>query len=302
MPAAYVSALHSFRKQIKDEMSQPQPEAPKTRGGIVPSSSRLAAAEQTKAAADVRYEPAQFVKRGIARFGEARKQIKFEKTQRQNKYAEAFSTGADEVAATKAPEQKHTAEGFNLVNRPYTNIPDGPKGQESYAAPSSGSGDLFSLLDKHEGASNYDTLFGHSQKDRFSGVKISEMTLGQLAEFSDPNGKYGQWVKSQVGRVATPMGRGQIVGSTLRAAAKEMGLSDDTVFSPAVQDQIIMHLATKRLRGQKTMAGKRAALRAEWEGFKHVSDADLTVAIERMEGKNNDYVARGDRTKDDEVA
>jgi len=68
------------------------------------------------------------------------------------------------------------------------------------------------VMDKHEGGGSYDTLFGHSQ-DKF-GVKPSEMTLGQLYAFSDPSGEYGQWVKGQVGRVATPMGRYQFVGTT----------------------------------------------------------------------------------------
>lgn len=148
----------------------------------------------------------------------------------------------------------------------------------------SGNGDLFSLIDRTEGGGRYDTLFGHSQNGgRFDGVDVSKMTIGELGAFASPSGEYGQWVKGKVGRVATPMGRHQIVGTTLRAAASEMGLSPDTVFSPTTQNAMAAHLARKRLAGAKSPTAKRSALRAEWEGFKHVSDADLDAAIAKFE-------------------
>lgn len=141
------------------------------------------------------------------------------------------------------------------------------------------------LLDKHEGGGRYDTLFGHSQREggRFAGVDVSNMTLGQLRQFTNVNGEYGQWVKGQVGRVATPMGRHQIVGTTLFNSAKALGLTDDTVFSPQVQDQIAAHLARQRLAASSSMSGKIAGLRAEWEGFKHVDDSALAAAIQQFE-------------------
>lgn len=150
-----------------------------------------------------------------------------------------------------------------------------------------GSGGLQGLIDSVEGGGNFDTLFGHSQGEggRYSNVRVSEMTLGQLYDFSSPSGDYAQWVKSKVGRVATPMGRNQIVGTTLRATAKEMGLGPDTVYSRRVQTDMFEHLANNRLRGQKTASGRRAAMRAEWDGFKHVNDADLDAAIARFQGR-----------------
>lgn len=150
--------------------------------------------------------------------------------------------------------------------------------------PVQGNGDLFSLIDRTEGGGRYDTLFGHAQNGgKFDGVDVSKMTLAELGAFASPSGEYGQWVKGQVGRVATPMGRHQIVGTTLRSAALEMGLSPDTVFGPQTQDAMAAHLARKRLAGTKDPHTKRAALRAEWEGFKHVSDADLDAAIAKFE-------------------
>lgn len=152
-------------------------------------------------------------------------------------------------------------------------------------------GSFYDLLDKHEGGGGWDTLFGHSQNGgRFDGVRVSQMTLDEVSDFADPSGEYGQWVKQQLAasgqraRVATPMGRGQIVGTTLRNTAKAMGLPGDTKFDEGTQKAMIRHLAMNRIRGQSTMSGKLAAMRAEWEGFKHVSDADLSRAIRELEG------------------
>lgn len=164
---------------------------------------------------------------------------------------------------------------------------DSGYGSVKGSAPSGGdpgSGTFASLLDKHEGGGKYDTLFGFSQNGgRFDGVDVSKMTLAEAMEFSKPDGEYGQWVKSKIGRVATPMGRGQIVGTTLRGAVKEMGLPLDTKFDGNTQGLIIDHLAKRRLASAGSPVAKRAAMRAEWEGFKHVDDATLDGAIARFE-------------------
>ena len=141
-------------------------------------------------------------------------------------------------------------------------------------------------IDLTEGAGNYDTLFGHSQQagKAFSGAKVSEMTIGDLKSFADPSGKYGQWVKGKVGRVATPMGRYQFVGSTMKQVAKEMGLSDDTVFTPEVQDAMFEHYLGKRISSGKTMDDKVASVREGWEGFKSVPTATLKRLINQYEG------------------
>lgn len=145
-------------------------------------------------------------------------------------------------------------------------------------------GGLFDLLDAKEGAGSYDTLYGHAQnKGAFAGTKVSNMTLGEVMDFTSPSGAYAQHVKGQVGRVATPVGRGQIVGTTLRRTAEQMGLDPSTPFNAKTQDAMINHLAANRLRGAKDMAGKMAGLRAEWEGFKSVPDAQLSSAITGFE-------------------
>lgn len=168
-----------------------------------------------------------------------------------------------------------------------------PDGSISRGA--SGGGSFAELLRRTEGAGDYDTLFGHSQRGggRFAGVRPSQMTLDQLYSFTDPKGEYGQFVASRNnGVVGTPLGAGQIVGSTLRRTAQQLGLPGDTVFSPEVQNRMIDHLAANRLRSAKTPEARRAALRAEWHGFKSVSDAELDAAISHYQQRGTAMGAR----------
>jgi hypothetical protein len=143
---------------------------------------------------------------------------------------------------------------------------------------------LVSLIDRTEGGGDYDTLFGFSNREgkAFEGFKVSEMTLGELSQFSQ--GEYADWSKEQLGYVATPMGKYQIVGATLRQTAKEMGLPNNIVFTEEVQDAMFHHIAKKTLSGKKTVEAKRKAMRATWEGFKRVSDEELDSAIAQFEG------------------
>lgn len=146
---------------------------------------------------------------------------------------------------------------------------------------------LYDLLNRHEGAGNPSTLFGHAQREggRFAGTDVSKMTLGQLKEFTRPDGEYGQWVKQELARtgqkprVSTPLGIGQIVGKTMRATQDALGLDDSTVFDAGTQAKMINHLAKNRLvPGNK--AATVAGLRAEWEGFKNVDDDTLWAAVQ----------------------
>ncbi|WP_417261688.1 hypothetical protein [Celeribacter sp.] len=165
-----------------------------------------------------------------------------------------------------------------------------PPAQGAYQPMTSGeTSGLFELTRKHEGGGNPDMLFDRSQNGPFAGTKVSQMTIGQLKDFSNPSGQYGQWVKGRLAeighepRVATPMGKHQFVGTTLAETASAMGLSDDTVFSEDVQDSMANFKAAQRLSGASTMAEKRAQLRAEWEGFKQVSNEALDAAIIQFE-------------------
>jgi len=108
-----------------------------------------------------------------------------------------------------------------------------------------------------ESGGDYDALFGYSQRPggRFAGVKPTEMTVDEWRAFADPRGAYGQWVKSEVGHVATPVGAYQVVGSTFNDAVEALGLPGDTKMTPDVQDRVGSWI----LQTQGTGA---------WEGYK----------------------------------
>lgn len=142
-------------------------------------------------------------------------------------------------------------------------------------------------------ASSYDTLYSNAESGDtpFSGVKITEMTLGELADFSKPSGEYGQWVKPRLaegskakakGLTSTPMGRYQIVGSTLRNVMKQMNLPEDTKFNDQTQDAMFIFLAKDAVKRGKTEEEKMANMRSVWEGLKKASDDTLLEIIEEI--------------------
>lgn len=173
-------------------------------------------------------------------------------------------------------------EGGEDIQR-YLNSLEGQGGEDELGG-SQGADLLVGLIDRTEGGGDYDTLFGFSNREgrTFSDVNVSSMTLGELSDFSQ--GEYADWSKGELGYVATPMGKYQIVGTTLRQTMKEMGLPENIVFTPKVQDAMFHHIARKALRGKDSAASKRKALRATWEGFKNVEDSELDAAIAQFEG------------------
>ena len=135
-------------------------------------------------------------------------------------------------------------------------------------------------LEKYE-ASSYDTLYGNAEKQdgQFKGKKVTEMTISEVLDFQDPNGAYGQSVKKQIGRVSTPVGKYQFVGTTLRTVVQEMGLDLNEKFTPEMQDKIYNYHIRKVLGRGRTIPQKRQALKNEWEGFKKASDKELDEII-----------------------
>ncbi len=92
-----------------------------------------------------------------------------------------------------------------------------------------------------ESGGDYNALFGFSNRPKglFSDVKLTDMTLDEALEFSDPEGSYANFVALQNdGEVSTPMGAYQIVGRTLRDAKEDLGLDGDTKFTKETQDKI----------------------------------------------------------------
>ena len=160
-----------------------------------------------------------------------------------------------------------------------------------------------SLIERYEsGGGGYDTLFGQAQGSGgpFEGYKVSQKTLGELYEFSNPSGAqgtYGAYVKATNPKevLATPMGRFQFVGTTLKEVAKKMGLPDDTVFNKETQDAMFLFLARDVMAG-KSQAGKIKALRNTWDGFNKASDAELIQMIAEVEGGNPNLGGGGTTT------
>ena len=75
------------------------------------------------------------------------------------------------------------------------------------------------------------------------------------------------------------MGKYQIVGTTLRSIMKQMNLSGETVFNKDTQDKMFLFLAKDAIKRGSTEAQKIANLRAVWEGFKNISNADIKKMI-----------------------
>ncbi len=141
---------------------------------------------------------------------------------------------------------------------------------------------LMPFLDTHEGAGSYDTLWSQAELSHpdFKGTKVSEMSIGDLIQFTKPGGAYSQFVKAtNNGTASSPMGRYQIVGSTLKSVTEALNLPLSTTFSPDIQDRMFKYLVDNRLKSASTDAGKLKALRQEWPGLKNVSDDELLQAI-----------------------
>lgn len=150
------------------------------------------------------------------------------------------------------------------------------------AMPSTGGlpSSFLAAVDKTEGAGDYDTLFGHAQKDGpFAGTSVSSMPIRDVLAFTEPSGPYAQYVKGKVGRVATPVGKYQTVGTTLRSAVGALGLDPNAPYDRATQDRVASYLARQRIASADTLPGKIQALRAEWQGFKNVPDAEMAQIV-----------------------
>ena len=122
-----------------------------------------------------------------------------------------------------------------------------------------------------ESGGDYGALFGYQNRPggKFANIDLTKMTIDEALDFANPSGNYGQFVKGQVGRVATPMGAYQVVGSTLRDAKKGLGFSGQETMSPEVQDEIGKWI----YKTQGTGA---------WEGYKPLGE-DQAIASQAMQ-------------------
>jgi len=151
-------------------------------------------------------------------------------------------------------------------------------------------------LEKVE-AGGYNTLFGNAEKTskEFKDVKITDMSIGELVEFTKPSGPYGKWVKPrlpedteahQKGLTSTPLGKYQIVGTTLRKLVKDYGWSLEDKFTKKVQDRMFLQLAYEALDNKESMGEKVKSMRKVWEGLregKGSTEQDVIKIIKEIE-------------------
>ncbi|MDV4183261.1 lytic murein transglycosylase [Rhizobium brockwellii] len=162
--------------------------------------------------------------------------------------------------------------------------------------PSSGGlpGSFLAAVDRTEGADGYDTLYGNAQKNGpFAGTDVTRMPIRDVIAFTDPSGPYAQSVKDQIGRVATPIGRYQVVGTTLRNAVGALGLDPNAPFDKNAQDAVGAYLARQRIASADSLPGQIAALRQEWHGFKNVPDEQLAQVVADLRSGNGSVSAAG---------
>ena len=145
-------------------------------------------------------------------------------------------------------------------------------------------------------ASNYDTLYSNAEKTKdFKNVKVTDMTLGEVIEFTRASNSYGQWVKPRLPKdsyaaqndlTSTPVGKYQIVGTTLRSLVNNYDYDLDTKFDKDTQDKMFLQLAKEKLDSATTMEEKVSGLRDLWEGFEPkygTSYEDLVKVVQEIE-------------------
>tara|TARA_R110000796_G_scaffold26162_1_gene72982 strand:+ start:19015 stop:19737 length:723 start_codon:yes stop_codon:yes gene_type:complete len=137
-------------------------------------------------------------------------------------------------------------------------------------------------------ASDYDTLFGSANKREtpFQGVKVSEMTVGEVLEFTKNKGAFHNYnLKRSEPKNTTAVGKYQTVGGTLRDLKeknhlKNLGITDDTIFNKKTQDLIASYLIKRAIKDTSgNFKPKEEAilnLKKEWEGLKKLEEQEVT--------------------------
>ena len=295
----YVQSLQNLRKKISEtdisEEVQSKIEPPRP-SGFAPRIARPSQTQAQLAPAQASYSPDLIVSNTMKSLMQARQSFekKMSDLQKQAQIKTEQTRPRVRPFNIASPEVVEQSTGGGFMTRPVARedtlahaaaqrdtggfgTPRGPAG-------SNVGGSLLDLIDATEGGGDYDTLFGHSQSGgAFDGIRVSEMTIAEALDFASARGEgsYGEWVRQNnpAGDLATPMGRYQIVGSTLQNVVEELGIPLSTKFDRQTQDLIASHLARRRLEGTTGLPQMRAALRNEWAGFRHVDNAVLDQAI-----------------------
>lgn len=96
---------------------------------------------------------------------------------------------------------------------------------------------ILELIGKHESGGDYNNYYGRNKKGE--NVNFSNMSVDQVLAWQRDHTKNDGYDSSAAGKY-------QVIQDTLAACKKEMGLSGNEKFDPAMQDRIALHLLNKR--------------------------------------------------------
>ena len=148
------------------------------------------------------------------------------------------------------------------------------------------------MTTKESGSGGYDALYDQSQKSTFKDFKPTEMTVGEVLAFQKKRGagSYASFVKANnpSGKLSTPVGKFQYVGSTLQDEVDKNDYDLNAKFDAGMQSKIFYNHANRIIKNLKTQEGKRSKMRSTWEGFKSrkaVSDKELDALIAEIQSR-----------------
>ena len=112
--------------------------------------------------------------------------------------------------------------------------------------------------------SGYDVTLGYGAYVDDKSRPLSQMTVGEVKALQRQ-----MLANPRNGFNSSAVGRYQIVGTTLRGLQQEMGISDNEIFSPELQDRMAMRLLERRgldryQSGQLSLSGFQNNLAYEW--------------------------------------
>ncbi len=147
-----------------------------------------------------------------------------------------------------------------------------------------------------ESGGDYNALFRFANQPggQFSNVRLTDMTVNEALQFSDPNGPYAASVRGQVGRTATPMGAYQVVGTTLRDAAAGLGLTGNERMTPELQDRIGMWIYQNQGPGAWEGWGGRGNITMSSSGGPNMGLLDFQQEPQTFGERLKDYWQSGD--------
>ena len=132
----------------------------------------------------------------------------------------------------------------------------------------------------------YDRLLG-GQEDRF-GITPTEMTVAEVLEFQKARGEgtYADYAKDAVGRISTPVGKYQVVGTTLQGLIDAGVVDEDDMFDAETQEKIGSYLIENRGLFDEGITDEQFVenLGKEFEGIERFGyDGDTGGAEQRQE-------------------